>query len=717
MDKKIIVITALLVTVILAAVLVKSTSSTETGESDELTWLRLNETLPSATSVMPVRYYDNNHQEGMENEGGIELTLDGKQNTIWHSAYYPELRKVTPETPADLVYEFEGVDRIDRMVYVPRTDGALNGNITQAEVYVKTKQDKEELYFEVYNTKPNSEPLIFPFIDKLLLQPISIKVRVSRGHKEFGSCAEMKFLKDTTLAQTSSLFTDELCTKLKKGVTNKDIEREDVPVLRELARQLKAGTYRTDYRVATYECYDAPWWLETQWKNTRNRYDMMQGVTGIMMEPGKHLVMASGIPDSLNVQLKVVAWYTGITLQDSLDSSEGNPDIQYFHLRNGANIIEYDSKWNGLAYISYFSEGYADKNPPISVHFVGGTINGYLSPDKTNEQMHQMTAAAPSRFIDLVSKKVHAVWTSAGMHEFCKADDGKSPGYRQYMNILDSLMTWTQRNVGFEKYGHIPRNHTLLYVNFTYNPAFNNAEGISIHVDNEINQLNCRSLIYDCSECLWDYGHEWGHQHQLRYNFRWGGLAEVSNELNAYYCVMRMGYHYDQISIYKRVGIYNSIMHYLNDETDDCLFKINDTYDHQAERLAPLLKLCNYFTNEGGKPDYLPDLYEALRYTEIEADPTYVAPYIMNFIRTASAVSGYNLLPYFERFGFLRVTSFEIKDKYMYNYQLTQEQLNAFRKEMDDLAQKENLKTMPDGMIEKIAHTPDIEYERPHFEN
>ena len=90
----------------------------------------------------------------------------------------------------------------------------------------------------------------------------------------------------------------------------------------------------------------------------------------------------------------------------------------------------------------------------------------------------------------------------------------------------------------------------------------------------------------------------------------------------------------------------------------------------------------------------------------------------MNFIRTASTVSGYNLLPYFERFGFLRVKTFELKEygKY-YSYQLTQEQLNTFRKEMDDLAQKKNLKVMPDGMIEKIAHTPDIEYERPVFEN
>ena len=36
---------------------------------------------------------------------------------------------------------------------------------------------------------------------------------------------------------------------------------------------------------------------------------------------------------------------------------------------------------------------------------------------------------------------------------------------------------------------------------------------------------------------------------------------------------------------------------------------------------------------------------------------------------------------------------------------------------MEALAREKNLKTMPEGMIERIAHTPDVEYERPHFEN
>ena len=712
MNRKTTFITASLAVIILAIIAIIASTSAKSDKSDGQMWMRMNETLPLPQRIMPVRCHDNNHQEGAQDEGGIELTLDDNLNTIWHSQYYPTHEKVTPETPAELVYEFEDVDRIDRMVFVPRSDGSPNGIVTQAEVYVKTNGDGEERLMGRFEWPASPEPKTIVF-EGGLQQPQSVRMLVLRGSGDFGSCSEMQFLRDENGPLASSLFADELYTTLKDGVTDEDIKREPVPVLRELASQLKNGTYRTDYRVATYECYDSPFYLAEQWKTARSYYDQLQGVTGIMIEPGKHLVMVSGIPDSMRVSLKVVSWFTG---KKGRDFDGSNPEIHILSLQNGANVIYYESEWDGLAYITYFSEGYADKCPPVSVHFVGGTINGYLSPDKTNEQMHEMTASAPSRFIDVVSKKVHAVWTSEGMHKYCKSDDEKSPGYRQYMNVLDTLITWEQRVVGFEKYGRIPRNRTLLYVNYTYY-MFCSSLGISAHVDEEERLLNCRTLIYGDHDAIWGISHEWGHQHQVDPYFCWGGLTEVSNNLNAYYNVMHMGYLYSQVRPDKRRGIEKAIRHYMEEENNDCIFEVSSIVDHAFERLAPILKLSNYFTNEGGMPDYLPDLYEALRYSEVESDSNNVVPYVLNFIRTASTVTGYNLLPYFKRFGFLRVKSFEINDYTKYYYQLTQEELDAFCKEMDSLTRKENLKVMPDGMIERIVKTPDIEYKRPYFAN
>ena len=682
-----------IITIILALVAV-------CGGAQELTWQKCNESLPGDIHIIPVHCHDNNHQENAR--ASVEFTLDRDNNTLWHSAFYPEHKKVMPETPAELVYEFEDVERIDRIVYVPRQDGSPNGYVTEAEVLVKTATDTDFRLAGRYTWESNMEPKTVCF-EGGLHRPTAIIFRVLHGIGDLGSCAEMRFLRDGESLKNCLLFADDLYTALKPSVSDEDIERLEIPIYRELAKELKNGSYQTAYRVATFDCYDHPQWLAKEWRTPNKFYDQLQGVTGIVMEPGKHLVMVSGLPDGETADLKVVAWYAGRT---GKNFDGGKPEILSYHLKNGANVIDHDSSWPGLAYVAYFSEGHAADLPPIRVHFVGGTINGYLTPDMTDEQMHRITATAPSRFIDVVSRKVHAVWTSAGMHDFCKADDGKSPGYRQYMGILDSLMTWQQQLVGMEKYGRIPRNRSLLYVNFTFGSLYQDGVGISAHIDLERPLLNCRSLRFKDSETIWGLAHEWGHQHQLQPYFCWGGVSEVTNNLNAYYSLMRMGYHYKDLEEGKRWGLEHAVAQFIDGETDDCIFQQNEAHENAFEKLCPFLKLCQYFTTEADMPDFLPDLYETLRHSDVTPDSTNIVPYVFNFIRKVSLLSGYNLTPYFERFGFLRVKSFELEDYGKHTYDLTQEQLDSFRREMNGMTRMKKLKPMPDGMVEHIAHLP-----------
>ena len=90
-----------IITIILALV------TTLTAGAQELTWQKCNERLPGDIYIIPVSCHDNNHQENAK--ASVEFTLDRDNNTLWHSAFYPEHKKVTPETPAELVYEFEDV--------------------------------------------------------------------------------------------------------------------------------------------------------------------------------------------------------------------------------------------------------------------------------------------------------------------------------------------------------------------------------------------------------------------------------------------------------------------------------------------------------------------------------------------------------------------------------------------------------------------------------
>ena len=674
------------------------------GHCQENVWQKYNESLPVDTRIKPFRCFDNTH----ETDGLIKYTQDGDIDTQYHSQYKGKRFEVSPENPAELTFDFKKVKCIDYLEYVPRQVG-VNGIAFEAEIYVKTASDKDYRLYEHCKWAFDYNPKRVVF-EGGLQKPVSIKVRILKGVGDFASCAEMKFMREEKVNVDTSVFADELLTTLNPQTTKADIKKIKQPLLRQLAQELLQSTYATDYRVATYECYKSPEWLSQEWRTPNKHYDQLQGVTGIVIKPGKQMVVVSGLPDSVRVHLNVIAWNT----TTKRVPYQRKPYI----LHNGINIINHDQEWEGLGYISYFSDGYADANPSICVHFVGGIVNGYLTSDMSNEQMHQMTATASYRLIDVVSKKVHAVMTAEGLHNHCKAEDGVSLGYRQYMSILDSLMTWEQRLVGLEKYGRIPSNRTLFYVNFIYPKIlFQNELGISIYVNDEPRYLSCKSILNDDTDTVWGMSHEWGHLHQLNPVFCWGGLTEVSNNLNSYYNFMHMGFKYEQLDVNKRKGMEEGVRHYLEDDTDDCLFEIKNIYDHAFERLGPFVRLCNYFMNEGGKPDYLPDLYEALRHSEVKKQGANIVPYVLNFIRKASDVSGYNLLPYFQQFGFLRAKHFLIKDYEYAFYELSQEELDTFCKEMEAFAQEKHLQTMPEGMIERIAHTPDVEYERPCFAN
>nr|MCR5535435.1 discoidin domain-containing protein [Bacteroidaceae bacterium] len=401
------------------------------GQSQENVWQKCNESLPVDIRIKPKSCFANTEASGEF----IQLTQDNNIKTLYHSKHGNEKFVVSPENPAELTFDFKKVKRIDYLEYVPRQIGE-NGIVEEAEIYVKTAKDKDFRLYQRCNwaANRNSKRVIFK---GGLRKPVSIKFRILKGVGGYASCAEMKFMRKGKMIVVPSVFADDLLTTLKPKITKSDVKKIKQPLLRQLAQELLQGTYSTDYRVAAYECYNSTEWLSREWCTPNKNYDQLQGVTGIVIKPGRHMVVVSGIPDSLSANMRIVAWYTE---KGECGMGADQCKISTYKLHNGNNVIDYDQKQEGLAYISYFSEGYADANPPIRVHFVGETVNGYLTQDMTNEKMHQMTATAPCRLIDVVSKKVHAVWPADGLHEHCKADDGVSPGYRQYMNILDTLM-------------------------------------------------------------------------------------------------------------------------------------------------------------------------------------------------------------------------------------------------------------------------------------
>lgn len=725
---------------------------------------------------------------------------DGDYSTIWHTQWGSGGLTVSDSNPAIITFTFSNVDRIDYVNYVPRQDGT-NGMFRRVEVFVKTKENTNYTSYGTYNWAANSAPKTIDFGEGIV-NPTGIQFKVYEGEGNFASCAEMEFCKRTAGSDEYNIFTDDLYTALKPGVTMDDIEDLKNPLVQSLAYQMLNGTYNTDYRVGTYKCYNSPQYYSAIWNAPGKYYDQIAGVTGINMTKGKYAVVVRDIPDDADVSLKVVAWYIG---KESDDLSSGiGPNTSTYSLRNGINVIDYTYDWPGLAYICYYDhDGLSAKMPPIRAHFVNGEINGYLSPDKTNDEMHQMTANAKNLCMDLVGEKVHSIWTAKGLHDYCKSTDGKV-GYRQYINLLDTLVRWEQDLLGFYKYNRVPDLRTMAYVNYTYY-MFQGGFGVSFHHNTEKNVLNCKTLMYDNYDMIWGLSHEWGHQHQMTPYFNWASETEVTNNMNSYYNTVHMGYTsyghggmpadgtklynedssfitqrdqttyttvennrkeaYDRASEYNwNTNLYNLCRSMQDDQftaTDEnkyLAFSFNNYYN-----LRPFLGLYQYAVTELGLTDFGQDLYEALRQTDDEngsqiektgdvdkyeliasaqnynkgsklavlqskypqsvwVKNKYIttahcnrsansAPFIMNFIRKASRLTGYNLFPYFEKCGFLRTVAIRIYDGNW--YLMTRDMYDEFEADMNALG----LQTCDDAMIKAMLTQKVPSIKRPTIPN
>ncbi len=596
---------------------------------------------------------------------GIERSYDGDPTTLWHSAYDNSGENYFPIT---ITYNFKDVDQIDYLRYVPRSSGS-NGNFKEVEIYVKCKGESEykKAYSGDFEGTNSSKDVVF---DEPLMNPESIRFKIISGAGDgqgFASCAEMEFYKKRGQDPNVQIFANDLWDSLADGTTQADIDALTNPYVKFVAQSLFDQKEEfTKGRIQEYVCRLSPYTQSDLWNSPGKYYDQFQGVTGININKGIHGIAVSGLPDGASVTLKVVAWFAQEL--DSEGVGDGPKEYSY-QLHNGINSITYDSDYDGLAYISYYSDEYPVDpvtNPNIKVHFINGTVNGYLTADKTNDELYEILTKAKNRCIDLVGSKVHSVWQTASVRDYCKASDGVSRGYVQYINLLDSLVGWEHRLLGFEKYNRLPDNRTMAYVNYTYY-MFQGQYGVSFMYDQEKRVLNCNTLMFNDDDAIWGLSHEWGHQHQMTPYFCWTGQSECTNNMNSCYNVLHMGYtgsHGARIqnnwnSAYEkffttpeatysgearqraydnsnRFSWNSAIVEELKRQKEK--YTINGEYKvpsiqedpehalganevYVEEQLAPFFMLYCYFSNTehvGYTKDFQEDLYEALRQNDEE---------------------------------------------------------------------------------------------------
>ena len=769
--------------------------------------------IPTDPKATPSRTNVNTTQSGTASNA-LNATLDGEVSTFWHSQYAPSKFEVSESNPAILNYYFKNDAEVDYINYVPRQDQE-NGAFGKVEILMQEQGEEGLKSLGIFDWQETQTAKTVTF--ETTKHPYRIQFKVYSGYGGWATCAEMEFCKKEGIHADFDIFADDVYSSLKEGVTLGDIESLTNPFAKSLAMNLYAGNYSTDYRVATFPCKLSVRTLANSWKTPGKHYDQVEGVTGISFGPGKHAIIVSGLPAGKGATLKLVSWYNGI-VGGSFDG--GNPQERDFALTNGLNIINFNpakdfdylnkgqggeflSDYNALGYIEYNDAVDPSQYPDIKIHFVNGEVNGYLSPDKTNEEMHQITANAKNYCMDVLGDKVHSVWTSRGLHDYCKAIDG-TVGYRQYMNVIDSLIWWEHEVLGLIKYNRVPDNRTFAYVNFTYY-MFQGGRGVSFHADQESRVLNCNKLVNRDDDAIWGLSHEWGHQHQMHPYFCWKGMNEVTNNVKSYFNIMRMGYrssdkinqwrparkHFiddnldgvDVTSNARRTAYLNrgqlswnadfyALATAMEDsvivkQSENKLRSLGISEVGVGETLCPYIMLYAYFTGQKGMKDFYPDFYESLRQMEQEGGSTieksdgfdkyelvamaqnnntfnaidllaekyptsvwcrYITkdhcggydngqPYILNLIRKMSRMTGYNLVPYFERWGFLRTIANYIGDYGDGWLVFPKAAYDEFIADMDALVADGTLKVMPEGMVEEISNAPDFFQSTPSFNN
>ncbi|MFV0605999.1 MAG: M60 family metallopeptidase [Niabella sp.] len=495
-----------------------------------------------------------------------------------------------------------------------------------------------------------------------------------------------------------SMFETPLGLALKKGIKKSDIEKMQSEQLQQLATALLNKNYNKQYRYAVYNATLSVDKLG-EMLMIGNGYSKYEGITGIYLPVGKHIVLTDGIEAGKEVQLLIPNWNRRApdSTNPSKDPAGWGIKKQVFSLHNGANIIDVEG-YGGLAYVSYYSEE-PKKEQPVKVHFVNGAVNGYFDLAKhTDKDWNQLLDNAVYSVIDARGKHIQIAYPVAACIKYAY-NRGK-----ELISNYDSLVHLQHLLMGLVKYNMVPDNHILARVNYNYY-MFRDGDGVAYMGTNPGNAMplvvNPERVIK--GDPCWGFSHEVGHVHQLRPYFNWGGMGEVSNNVFSLYATTSFGnksrlseqksYQKARDSIVAR-GI--------------CYLQDNDVFN----RLVPFWQLQLYFNGIGNNSNFYPALFEAFR-KQGAADAAKnkgqrggwgargnnPAVYQLNFVKTACEVSKVDLTAFFKKYGFFYVGKFDVGDYGNYVYDMTQEMVDkclAEIKQMKLAPPKIDLTTLED---------------------
>lgn len=506
---------------------------------------------------------------------GLEKSYDKNQSTIYHTSYAGFDPAIESEWPV-LEYYFTGKNapveeavEIASITYIPRSDGGPNGCFGEVDIQIGKMDAGRNVTWTSIKETP------FDFKKSTVASSVSIpeamqkgihavRFIVRSGHNNgnpsrcFASVAEMQFKKPVAPMEGAELFTDNVFSALKEGTTQAQVDAITNPLLKSLAQLMLDGKYSSEGLVSTHEAIKNPWTLSEEWNAPGKVYSQYSGVTGVALTPGKYTIIVDGLKESKpTVDLGLYYWH-GHEVYEVADASskDGKREVKWggeslnFTLHNGVNVIEIpvpnrpNKRVVGddmcLAYVNNFDDEGVENGTgaDVTVHIIGGLVNGFISNTKTNAENKLVLDNAVYPIMDCVGTRTQSVWQTEALKQYAPGE------WVRLLNIYDELIIWEHRVLGVEKYNRVPKNRTMAYVNYTYY-MFQGGLGPSFMYNTQYRVCNPTNLIERDNDAIWGLSHEWGHQHQMAPYFRWTGMAEVTNNIFSAYNVAHMGYPID----------------------------------------------------------------------------------------------------------------------------------------------------------------------------
>lgn len=495
-----------------------------------------------------------------------------------------------------------------------------------------------------------------------------------------------KVLKVKQICDFSDYFTDEICSELKDGITDADIENIPNDIIKQLAIELKNGNYDKEFRVGSYRPYQHP---EVMAKlNKTAKYSLRDNPTGIWAEQGEFInVMVGKIYDGGKISLMFHGPDKGY------NNSKTVPVIE------GLNRIP--APITGQIYVMNHVEDNFPLNPEVDaeinksialktvdMHFITGKIAGYIKKNDSKEKISEILNKGTYEFIDLLGDYAHITWKRKQFIE-------KETDINAQIENFDNLVYWEQEFAGLVKFNRMFNNRLHFCADYTakspnatdYRTVYNTKSSGNNYYD---------EIFYSpekYKERLWGPAHEAGHVNQVRPGVKWAGTTEVTNNIYCLYLQEKENQpcklQYDMINCKDENGkelgkkiIYDAAIEFIvTGKRAHSLPNVENVVNES--KLVPFWQLYLYIVKVKGKTDFYKDLYEHFRNNPSPSERGEQAGLDqLDFVRQVCRISGFDLTDFFDKWGFLKAVNTTLNDYGSKKFVITQEEIDKLKEEI-----------------------------------